>query len=254
MPGVELPEIYWQDLWRVASLTATGANSGYAVGNAADRDLTTSWRSNTRGLNQVQADFPANSIQRADALIIAGHRLNGLACSLVFADSLNMFNSRTQATFTPATTAVILQRFTSDTFATARLNVASFSTGSLAEVAEMFLGQRYQFLKNPVAPFDPDEELVRNVHHEAESGRTASLHRFRKRTISLAFRNVTNSFYAGVNSWWGNHGSQRLPFFWSFRPETEPSRTVYVQADMERLSFPLTPHRRDGTLTFVEEL
>lgn len=253
MSSVEKPEIYWDTKLEASSLTATTASSGFGADKLVDGDRLSPWRASTLDPNVLQADFPSNSIQDAAALILENHNLNGLELSLVTASSLDFFDASTIDTFTVNTTGTVLRRFDSETFASAKLNIP-LKAGSFAEIGELYLGPRLEFESNPIAPFDPDERMTVNISRDSEAGRNVTLPRFQKRVVSMILRTVSNSFYGNINDWWINRGATGKSFWWSFRPQTDPSKTFYARADMRRLRFPFTPFRRDGTLQLVEEL
>jgi len=253
MPGLETPEIYWDNRWESGSLTATSAASGFGVDSLADADLRTAWRADTTGPAELQADFPVDSIQEADAWLLDNHNLDGLELSLVVASSLNFFDATTVEVFTANTSAPLLRRFSSVTFASAKVNVPTV-TGSPAQIGEMFVGPRFTLERNPVAPFDPDETMAKVLRREAESGRRVQLPRFTRRMVNANFTNVSSAFYADIKSWYDSRASKGLPFWWAFRPATDPAKAFYCTWDGDRLTFPLTPFRRNGTLTLSEEI
>lgn len=254
MTGIEFPEIYWDNRAEVGSLTALSVSSGFTVAPVADNDLGTLWRAGSIQPQELQIDFPVTSIQVAAAMIIDNHNLIGLECSLVKASSLNFFDADTLAVFTPNSTAPILQRFDSETFASMKLNIPTIGAGTLATIGEWFVGPRFEFERNPSASFDPDEIMTRNLTRTAESGRTVRLHRFKRRTANLRFRNVSNTFYDNIRDWWDNRASIGKPFWYSFRPETTPEKTFFAAITRDTLKFPLSPFVRNGSLMLQEEL
>lgn len=254
MADPEVPEIYWDNKIEVASLTALSVASGFNINSLADADRGTIWRAGSLTPQEIQADFPVTSIQAADAMILDNHNLVGLELSLVRASSLDFFDADTIAVFTPNSLAPILQRFTSVTFASIKVNIPTISAGTFAAIGEWFVGPRFTFGRNPSAPFDPDERITRNISRTAESGRTVRLHRFQRRMANLRFRNVDEAFYSDIRSWWDNRAAIGKPFWWSFRPVTTPEKTFFAAIQRDNLRFPLSPHIRNGTLMLQEEL
>lgn len=254
MPGQENPEIYWDNLMEVASLTALSVSSGFTVPVIADADRGTVWRAGSVTPQEIQADFPVTSIQAATAMIIDNHNLVGLELSLVRASSLDFFDADTIAVFTPNSVAPVLQRFSSETFASIKLNIPTIAVGTLATIGEWFVGPSFELAKNPSAPFDPDEIITKNLNRTAESGRTVRLHRWKKRMVNLTFRNVSGAFYDDIRDWWDNRASIGKPFWWSFRPVTTPEKTFLAALQRDNLRFPLTPFSRNGVLQLQEEL
>ncbi len=250
----ENPEIYWDNLIESSSLTALSVSSGFTTVALADADRGTLWRAGSITPQEIQGDFPVTSIQAAAAMIVDNHNLVGLELSLVMASSLNFFDANTVAVFTPNSTAPILQRFTSETFASVKLNIPTITAGTLATIGEWFVGPSFELARNPSAPFDPDEIITKNLVRTAESGRTVRLHRWKKRMVNLTFRNVNDVFYDDIRDWWDNRASLGKSFWWSFRPATKPEKTFMAALQRDSLRFPLTPFSRNGSLQLQEEL
>lgn len=247
------PEIYWDNLWRAATLSALTEATDQEAALAADFNLGTFWKSNTTGAGEyIQGDWPASEIQSADSLIIDGHTYNGEDLALVKASSSNFFDAATVSAWT-ATSAIQLRRFATTTFRSMRI-ITPNAVSTPGSISEMFLGPRITLDRNPRRPFDPYEEISKNVNNETESGREVVIHRFRRRLVRARFINVASATYGKLREMWQNHSGLKLPFWWSFRPETEPEETFMAKVADDRFRFTYNPFRRDGLLNFKQDL
>jgi len=64
---------------------------------------------------------------------------------------------------------------------------------------------------------------------------------------------VNSATYGELREMWQTHSGLKRPFWWSFRPVTEPEET-FMATDGDRFRFPYNPFRRDGALSFRQEL
>lgn len=243
------PEIYWNNLFNAATLSATTEAADRPASKASDFDLGTFWKSNTTGAGEyIQADWPASEVQTADALVIDGHQFDGVDLALVKASSSNFFDAATIDDWT-STASIQLRRFAANTFRSLRI-IAPSAVSTPHCISEMFVGERLTLDRNPRRGFDPHEEISKNVNNETESGREVTIHRFRRRMVRARMTNVNSATYGALREMWQNHSGLSRPFWWSFRPATEPEETFMAKVADDRFRWPHTPFRRDGVLNF----
>lgn len=213
---------------------------------------------------RVQLDFPERvvtsyvdvmwfgEIRENDYLLIdQGHNL--IDTSVAIQHRANPTASwTTLETNTVTTQGVYYETFTGTKAIDWRLQLTSLSEAP--EIPQIFLGKRWTLTHSPVG-FDPTNAEATAKVTTSEAGIERDYHNFTQRILNANFQNLSPEVdFPDWFIWWIDIGRGRYPFWWIWKPITEPNKIFFHRLSAKNFKFPFDKHSRSGTIAAKEVL
>ncbi len=122
------------------------------------------------------------------------------------------------------------------------------------EIPQIFLGKKFQLTHSPVA-FDPTQEKATSKLVTSEAGIVREYHNFSQRILNANFTNISpEEEFPDFFEWWLDIGRGRYPFWWIWKPTTDPNDIFFYRLSDKTFQFPFDKHIRSGSITAEEVL
>lgn len=158
----------------------------------------------------------------------------------------------TLETNTVATQSVYYETFTGTKAIDWRLRLTSLLEAP--EIPQIFLGKRWTLTHSPVG-FDPTNAKSTAKETTSEAGIERDYHNFTQRVLNANFQNLgPEDDFPDWFIWWLDIGRGRYPFWWIWKPTTEPNVIFFHRLSNKVLEFPFDKHSRSGTIAAREVL
>ena len=147
--------------------------------------------------------------------------------------------------------------FTSQTKQYWRLRITGLT--ARPKIPNFWAGARIELDMGPTGDFDPDEEEVIGEPAHGTSGGFQWTHRFRRRVINAEFRDVNDTQFADITSWWEQAGREGENWWWLTYPDTRAASPtdsdyypVYVNCEGTARRWPYSTTVRSGAIRAFE--
>lgn len=251
----ETPLILGNNLGAKATITGqVNPDSRYKLARLVDGLRYTRWQSTDTVLKNLDFDVPSTYQRPVTCLVFdKGHTLSGVQVRFLYSDNASSY---TQVdSFTPASNAVILRRFTGQV-AHRYYRIELGSSAELHRIPQVWFGQAWAMEYNPVNPFDPDAKRLEYEDFETESGIIKRVDKFEKGVIDMKLEDIPSAMYANINTLFSDFRTYGGFLWYVFEPDTNPSKIMYMVHKMKDRRFPQndTGAYREGSLQFEEVL
>jgi len=235
------PIILYNNIFsNVLPLTATDTTDGYDVLNVIDYKTYTYWQADSAGTKYISIDCSGDVM--ANCVGIAGHNLKTANATVSMESSADNSNWTTRVSdFIPDTDKAFTKLFDSATARYWRLKIVTATIA--AQIAVLMAGERLTFPCPPESPYIPYSESV-----ELDSARSKAGHllgvvtRYKPIEINARFSVLSRDWvFNQYLTFWENHASRILPFFWAWDVVTYPEHVYFVTiTEKMKYSIPLS--------------
>ncbi len=220
--AIEKPEIYY--LNRLDGATVTASTNNDNVWLLYNYSKLYPWIAGSTAAQNVLIRL--GSSLACDCVIIENQNAVGATWELrASTDNFSASNVLIDS-WQQMTAGNILRRFTSASYPDWKVNISS---GGTWEIGEMYLGESAQLPKNPVIPFDHESDIDKSLVSRSDRGYKTALDRFKLKYFQLNFgEHYLAEYNNAFLDWWIECGCVK-PFYFCFRPDTEPENICLVR-------------------------